>query len=65
MMYIILLNLLHIFFFIYLIIKHPKNIFIYYLAISNIEVYCTIIISNILNKADNYMELKIVKSWLI
>lgn len=65
MIYVILSNLQIIFLFIYSIIKYFKKIFTYCFAISNIIVYCTTIISNILNKIANCIKLKIVKNLLI
>ena len=61
MAYIMLLNLQVVFFFIYLIIKSFKKIFMRHLAISNITIYYTTIISNILNKVINCIELRRVK----
>lgn len=64
MIYIILLNLHVIVFFINLIIKRFKIIFISYLAISYILVYSIIIILKILNKINNSIKLELVKYWL-
>lgn len=64
MVYITLTNLQLVLFFICLVIKNFKKIFINQLIINNIIVYCTIIISNIPNKIIDYIELKIVKCWL-
>ena len=51
------------FLFIYFIVEYLKKIFMYYLIINSIEVYCTIIILNTLHKMVYYMKLKIVKDW--
>ena len=58
-------NLQVVFFFICPIVKCFKKVFICRLTIGSIVVYHTTIIPNILNKMANYIELKIVKSWLI
>lgn len=58
-------NLQVILFFNYLVINSVEKILIYYLAIGNIIVYCTIIILNLSNKVTNYIILRIVNSWLI
>lgn len=62
MVHIILPNLLVELFFVYLIVESFKKISIYYLTIRYIIVYCTTIISNILNKLANYIESTVVKS---
>lgn len=54
-----------IFFFICLVIKRFKKIFMSWLAVNYILVYRTIIILNALDKMANCMKLKIVKDWLI
>ena len=64
MAYVILSNLRVVLFFVYFIVKNSKNVFICRLAISNIVVYRTIIILNILNKVVNYIKLRVVKDWL-
>lgn len=61
MTYVILLNLQVILFFIYLIIKYFKKIFIYLFAMGTIIVYYTTIILNRSNKGANYIEFKIIK----
>lgn len=53
---------LHIVFFLMsFIIKRFKNVFLYYLTISYIIVYSTIIISDILNQVNNSIELGVIK----
>ena len=64
MVYVILLNLQVILFFIYLIVKRFKKVFMRRLIMSSIVDYRTIIISNILNKFANYKKLRVVKGWL-
>lgn len=58
-------NLQVVFCFICFYLKYLKKIFIYYFAISNIIVYRTTIILNILNKVINYMKFKIINNWSI
>ena len=57
-------NLQIILFFVSLVIKCFKKIFIHYLAIGNIIVYYTPIIPNISNKVANYIKFRVVRSWL-
>ncbi len=61
MLHIMLSNLQLVFFFVYLIIESFKKVLIYYLVIGSIVVYHTTIISNILNKMADYMELRMLK----
>ena len=65
MPHVILPNLQLILFFIYFVIKSFKKVFICCLAIGSIIVYHTIIISNILNKVADCIELKVVEAWSI
>ena len=65
MAYVMLSNLQVVLFFVCPIVERFKKIFMYRLAMGNIVVYPTIIILNTFNKVANYMELRIVKSWLI
>ena len=58
-------NLQVVLFMIRFIIQCFKKVFICYFTISNIIVYYSTIISNILNKMVHCIELKIVKSWSI
>ena len=62
MIYIILSNLQVVLFFVCLIAKGFKKVFIYCLVMGSIVIYCTIIIPN---KIINYIELKVVEVWLI
>lgn len=55
-------NLQLVFFFICLVIKNLKKIFMRHLAIGSIVIYFITIILNILNKIADCMRLKIVKS---
>lgn len=65
MMYVIQSNLQVVLFFVCFIVKSYEKIFLYHLDIGCIIVYCTTIISNILDKVAHDMELWIVKSWSI
>lgn len=65
MMHIMLLNLRFILFFIFLFIETFKKVLMRCFAITNIIIYCTTIIPNILKKIADYIELMVVKSWLI
>ena len=64
MAYVMLSNLQVKIFFIYVIVKCFKTIFVYYFIMNNIVVYHTIIILNTWNKVANYMKLRVVKDWL-
>ena len=55
-------NLQLIVFFIHFIIENFEKVFIYYLIINNIIVYCIIIIPNILNKLADWIKFRVVKS---
>lgn len=63
--YVMLPNLRVVLIFICLVVKRFTKVFICRLAMGSTVVYCTTIISNILNKVVNHMELRIVKDWLI
>ena len=63
MTYIILPNLQVVLFFVRLIVKNLKKIFMHRLAMGSIIVYYTTIILNILDKVANCMELRVVKGW--
>lgn len=58
-------NLRLVLFIVYLIITNFKKILIRNLVISNIIVYYTTIILNIMNKVTDYIKLRVAKSWLI
>lgn len=58
-------NLQLIYFYIYYVIESFMNVFMYHLAMDSIVVYRITIIPNTLNKVVDYMELKIIKDWLI
>ena len=62
MLHIMLSNLQLILFFTCFIIENFIIAFIYYLTISNIIIYCIVIIANIPNKVIDYIKLKIVKT---
>ena len=62
MAYIMLSILQIVLFIIYFIIERFKKIFMRRFVMTNIVVYHTIIISNILKKMANYIKLKVVKS---
>ena len=64
MVNVMLSNLQLVIFFICPIVESFKKVLICRLAIYNIVVYCTIIISNILNKVVDCIEPKVVKCWL-
>ena len=64
MTYVMLLNLRVVFLFVHPIIECFKKIFMRRFAMGSIVVYCTIIISNILNKVINCIKLRVVKGWL-
>ena len=64
MAYIMLPNLQFVLFFICPIEESFKILFIYHLAMGNIIVYHTIIISNILNNVANCMKFRVLKGWL-
>ena len=61
MTYIMLPNLQVVLFLVYFVIEIFKKVLIRCLAINNIVVYRTTIISNTLDKVTNCMELRIVK----
>lgn len=63
MTYIMLQNLQVVLFFISLIIKSFRKVFMLYLVISSIVVYWITIILNTLDKVGNCMELRVVKDW--
>ena len=54
-------NLQVVFFLIYLVIESFKKVFMRYLTMGSIIVYCTIIIPNTLDKVADCMELRVVK----
>lgn len=62
MAYVILLNLQIVLIFAYFIIKRFKKIFIHHFTISNIVVYHTTIILNILNKKADCIKFKIINN---
>ncbi len=62
MAYVMLSNLQVVFFFVCLIVKRFKKVFMHRLTMGSIVVYRTIIIPNTLNKVANCIELRIVKS---
>ena len=61
MMYVIPPNLYIVLYFVSLIIKKIKKVFISYFAMSCIIVYSTIIIPNALSKVVNCMEFGVIK----
>lgn len=65
MAYVILLNLQLILFFVCLVIKSFRKIFMRCLTMASIIVYHITIIRNILNKMADCIEFRIVKSWSI
>lgn len=65
MAYIMLPNLQIVFFFVFLIVERFKKVFMRCLAMANIVIYYTTIISNTLNNIANCIELRVVKGWLI
>ena len=65
MPHVMLPNLQLVFFFVCFIIKNFKKALMRHLAMGSIVVYSTTIISNILNKMVDCMELRVVESWLI
>ena len=60
-----LLNLQVVLFFVCPIVERFKKVFIHCLTMNNIVIYRITIMSNILNKMVNYIELRVVKNWLI
>ena len=64
MSHIMLLNFRLILFFVCPIVENIKKILIRRLAIGNIVVDCTIIISNTWNKMADYIKFKVVEGWL-
>ena len=65
MMYVILPDLRIVLFFVSLIIKSFKKVFMSYFAMSYIIVYNITIISDALDKVTSHKKLRIVKCWSI
>ena len=61
MPYIMLPNLLLIYFFVCSIVENFKKVFMRHLAIGSIVIYRTTIIPNTLNEMADYIELRVVK----